>query len=556
MAGLVTWCARSDAHRIEDMFDGDVGELDTAELLRSTAEHHAEHRRLEVRLIVHALRYADLHHSTTHDRDQKPGSERAIVLGGAGCPSISEFAAAEFGAMMDMSAGAAAAFIGQALALRHRLPRILAMVLNEEATPWKARQIATACLDLSQEAAAIVDRRVAGIIDSVTPLRLKKIVKAAIWQADAAAAEAAAQQKARERGVYIGRSNDHGTKSVWILAASGDVIRFDATVDAIAEALEALGDTSSLQRRRAKAVGILADPTYAAALLAQASSLSVRTPSRPAASASRHLREPAEAESPAVEPAEPGVDDEADRDAPHPSQSGLPDPLDTPVRTRHEAWDDGDHGHGDDDDDSEPDRAAQRALAARLAQIKQQAHGNTIQSGGRSPGRTEVLVHLTDHTLATGSGVLRVEGIGPMVAGQLGELIGYGPYLVRPVIDLNDKVSVDAYEIPDRIRERVALIHPVEQFPFGTAETTRRIDLDHIEPYDPTGPPGQTSTSNLAPLRRFSHRVKTHGRWSVRRLDDGALEWTSPHGFRFRVDHTGTRRIDTLMAGSTSGAGG
>ncbi|TCM41668.1 hypothetical protein EV648_11141 [Kribbella sp. VKM Ac-2568] len=531
------------------MFDGDVQELDTAELLSSTAEHHAEHRRLEVRLIVHALRYADLHHSTTHERAETPGSERAIVLGGAGCPSISEFAAAEFGAMMDMSAGAAAAFIGQALALRHRLPRILAMVLNEEATPWKARQIATACLDLSEEAAAIVDRRVAGIIDSVTPLRLKKIVKAAIWQADAAAAEAAAQQKARERGVYIGRSNDHGNKSVWILAASGDVIRFDATVDAIAEALKALGDTSSLQRRRAKAVGILADPTYAAAVLAQASSLSVSTPPRPAAaSASRHVRGSAEAASPAVDPAEPGIDDEADRDAPHPGQTELPDPLDTPVRTRHETC--------EDSDDSEPDRAAQRALAARLAQIKQQAHSNTMQSGGRSPGRTEVLVHLTDHTLATGSGVLRVEGIGPMVAGQLGELIGYGPYLVRPVIDLNDKVSVDAYEIPDRIRERVALTHPVEQFPFGTAETTRRIDLDHIEPYDPTGPPGQTNTSNLAPLRRFSHRVKTHGRWSVRRLDDGALEWTSPHGFRFRVDHTGTRRIDKLMAGSTSGAGG
>ncbi|TCN30489.1 hypothetical protein EV644_13326 [Kribbella orskensis] len=530
------------------MFDGDVRELDTAELLSSTAEHHAEHRRLEVRLIVHALRYADLHHSTTHERDETPGSERAIVLGGAGCPSISEFAAAEFGAMMDMSAGAAAAFIGQALALRHRLPRILAMVLNEEATPWKARQIATACLDLSEEAAAIVDRRVAGIIDSVTPLRLKKIVKAAIWQADAAAAEAASQQKARERGVYIGRSNDHGNKSVWILAASGDVIRFDATVDAIAEALKALGDTSSLQRRRAKAVGILADPTYAAAVLAQASSLSVSTPPRPAAPTSRDFGGPAEAESPAVDPPEPGVDDEADRDAPHPGQSELPDPLDTPVRTRHEAC--------EDCDDSEPDRAAQRALAARLAQIKQQAHSNTMQSGGRSPGRTEVLVHLTDHTLATGSGVLRVEGIGPMVAGQLGELIGYGPYLVRPVIDLNDKVSVDAYEIPDRIRERVALTHPVEQFPFGTAETTRRIDLDHIEPYDPTGPPGQTNSSNLAPLRRFSHRVKTHGRWSVRRLDDGALEWASPHGFRFRVDHTGTRRIDKLMAGSTSGAGG
>ena len=50
-------------------------------------------------------------------------------------------------------------------------------------------------------------------------------------------------------------------------------------------------------------------------------------------------------------------------------------------------------------------------------------------------------------------------------------------------------------------------------------------------------------TDNLTPLRRFSHRLKTHGRWRVRRLDDGALHWTSPHGFEFRVDRNGTHRI-------------
>jgi hypothetical protein len=65
-------------------------------------------------------------------------------------------------------------------------------------------------------------------------------------------------------------------------------------------------------------------------------------------------------------------------------------------------------------------------------------------------------------------------------------------------------------------------------------------DPDHVDPYDPTGPPGQTSTTNLRPLRRYSHRLKTHGGWTVQQLPDGALEWTTPHGFTFRVDHTGT----------------
>ncbi|MDX6291129.1 MAG: hypothetical protein QOH50_204, partial [Kribbellaceae bacterium] len=125
-------------------------------------------------------------------------------------------------------------------------------------------------------------------------------------------------------------------------------------------------------------------------------------------------------------------------------------------------------------------------------------------------------------------------------ASQFSELLGHDQIVVKPVIDLNDRVSVDAYEIPDRIRERVKLIHPVEQFVYGTAETTMRTDLDHTVAYDPNGPPGQTTAESLAPLGRFSHRLKTHGDWIVRRLDDGAYEWVSPHEFKFRVDHTGT----------------
>ena len=121
---------------------------------------------------------------------------------------------------------------------------------------------------------------------------------------------------------------------------------------------------------------------------------------------------------------------------------------------------------------------------------------------------------------------------------------GHGQIVVKPVIDLNEGVSVDSYEIPRRIRERVKLMDPVDQFPYGTAETTLSTDLDHIEPYDTTGPPGQTSTENLAPESRFHHRLKTHSRWRLWRLPRRTREWTSPHGFMWRVDRTGTHRTD------------
>lgn len=64
-------------------------------------------------------------------------------------------------------------------------------------------------------------------------------------------------------------------------------------------------------------------------------------------------------------------------------------------------------------------------------------------------------------------------------------------------------------------------------------------DLDHIEPYAPrharpgnTGTveePGepQTRASNLQPLCRSHHNLKTSGLWTTRREDDGTLTWTS-----------------------------
>ncbi len=182
--------------------------------------------------------------------------------------------------------------------------------------------------------------------------------------------------------------------------------------------------------------------------------------------------------------------------------------------------------------DGEPlDAEARRALDTRLAQIRHDAHANPRSGRLLRPAQTEIYVHFTDHTLATGTGVLRVEDIGPLIASQLSELIGHGPYTVKPVIDLNDAISVDAYEIPDRIRERVKLPHPIELFPYGTRETHKAMDLDHIQPYNPLGPPAQTNTQNLAPLRRFTHRIKTHAPgWNAQRLDRKTLEWTTPHG--------------------------
>jgi hypothetical protein len=156
---------------------------------------------------------------------------------------------------------------------------------------------------------------------------------------------------------------------------------------------------------------------------------------------------------------EPGADDDADRDAPHPSNSDLPDPLDTPTRVNTWPWNAADEDVEAARLDAEQtaprmDAFSRRALAGRLAAIKQTAYSTGLGAGtGRNPGQVVLYAHLTDKTLTTGDGIVRVEGIGPHLASQLTELLGHNDIIVKPVIDLNDKLSVDCYEIPDVRRE-------------------------------------------------------------------------------------------------------
>ena len=153
-------------------------------------------------------------------------------------------------------------------------------------------------------------------------------------------------------------------------------------------------------------------------------------------------------------------------------------------------------------------------------------------------------VHLTDQALVTGTGVARVEQVGPVTVDRVRSWLGHANVVVKPVIDLNDQVPVDAYEIPDRIREAVHLAIPVDCFPYATS-TRRSGDIDHtiafVKP-DDGGPPGQTGVGRLGPITRFHHRVKTHGDWHVAQPFTGVFVWRTPHGRYFLVDHTGTHQ--------------
>ncbi len=158
--------------------------------------------------------------------------------------------------------------------------------------------------------------------------------------------------------------------------------------------------------------------------------------------------------------------------------------------------------------------------------------------------RTTLYVHLHQAAVdGTAAGVARVEGLTPVLLTQLGELLGHTQVVVRPVIDLTARTSVNSYEHPEAVKERTWLRTAGDTFPHATG-TTRRLDFDHPAPYRPDGPPGQTGDHNAAPLNRRGHRAKTHLGYRHRQVDLTTHLWTTPHGQHRLVDERGTRVID------------
>ncbi|MFC0622452.1 DUF222 domain-containing protein [Kribbella deserti] len=565
------------------MFDPIADEFDVDQTLDRGAAARAAENAAQVELILVALHYADLNAVVQPPPGGEivPGIERLRVFGGEGCPPLAEFCAMEFGGRLGMSHGAAAAYLGEALALRHRFPKTFAQVLAGKAEPWRARQVARACLSLSLVAAGIVDDRVSGIINKVTPARLGRIVAAAKMQADPEKAKADAELFARQRGVWLGRANEHGTKSVIARTAAGDANRLDAAVEELAEILALCGDTDSHQQRRAKALGLLADPAAALELRSHGRRKAARStssaagpasPVRPVDPGDTKLNAPAEAIAEASTDANANVSASASASASacatvdasaradgdtsadggacadaNVSRGGRPDAdlsasrhvgADPQLAARGQSKELEDDLHEDgvdeDSEDSEDGVDEDVSLDRLLADIK-------YRSARRAPHT--VYVHITDTALAAGEGVARVEGIGPMLVSQLKELIAHEHVVLKPVIDLREQISVDAYEAPQRIREWIKLRYPTPMVPWATTETTLSTDLDHVRPFTKNGPPGQTSTTNLSPVTRLPHNAKTHGGWRNTLLPDGSIEWISPRGARYLVDHTGTQYL-------------
>jgi hypothetical protein len=156
--------------------------------------------------------------------------------------------------------------IADALDLRHRLPRLWGRVLTGGVRAWQARKIAEQTRALSWEACADVDHALSDFVGMMPWPRFVKILSATILEADPALAAERAVRARTTQDVFSFDSED-GLKTIVAKAAAGDAIWFLARVNRIAEILAARGDADPVGTRRARALGILAQPAEALRLL-------------------------------------------------------------------------------------------------------------------------------------------------------------------------------------------------------------------------------------------------------------------------------------------------
>ena len=188
------------------------------------------------------------------------------------------------------------------------------------------------------------------------------------------------------------------------------------------------------------------------------------------------------------------------------------------------------------------------------------ADGPVCTCGGRAPVVERVVQEVVQLVRVTPTRpVVRVTISASALLGlddAPGELRGFGPVpadvarvvatdatwqrlLTDPSTGILTDYSTTAYRPGKVLSAAVRARDDTCTFLFGCDSPAAWDDLDHIVPFDhdldpatsPPGAPGQTRATNLQPLCRRHHLLKTHAGWGVvRDPDTGVTTWTTPTG--------------------------
>ena len=191
-----------------------------------------------------------------------------------GIPLVAWDAAAGLGTALGRSTAAADRLIQEGLILRHRLPRHWRMVVDGSIEAFRARRVADLVTGCPDDVCAYVDEHVAPVAATAGIRTLDRLLEEA-WQtlhADQVELDRLEALDARFVNVDEASINHTGVGDLNARADWADLAAFDQTVSALAAKIAELDAADGLPAdcldvRRARALGVLADPARAQALL-------------------------------------------------------------------------------------------------------------------------------------------------------------------------------------------------------------------------------------------------------------------------------------------------
>ncbi len=174
----------------------------------------------EVEQLQAAVEWADLHPAESiHDAALLSRyGDQPFAVAGPGAPLVAEFCVAEFALAVGLPTETGKAYLGEAVELRHRLPRTWARVVAGDLPAWRARRIARETIGLSMAAAGFVDTQVAPYAHRIRPAEVDRLVADAVGRFMPAEAEKQRRQAADGRYLaiehtqvsFVGTSRIHG----------------------------------------------------------------------------------------------------------------------------------------------------------------------------------------------------------------------------------------------------------------------------------------------------------------------------------------------------------
>jgi len=233
--------------------------LGTSSVLAAARRARITADQAEAEQMAAAVEWAGLHEVTNENLAATFG-DTPVLIAGEGAPMIAAEAIAEFAAVVGMSTNAGRYYIGQAIELAHRLPRVYARIQAGTLPAWRGRRIAEVTLALSPQAAEFVDVRIAPFAHKTNPAETQRLVDTAIATLMPEYAAERREQAAEGRHFTFNHNQVSfaGTTVVWGELDMADALDLDAVIATEAAALKDLGNEDSLDVRRAVAVGNLA----------------------------------------------------------------------------------------------------------------------------------------------------------------------------------------------------------------------------------------------------------------------------------------------------------